>query len=60
MFRQAVDQAPSRQERLIDQTFTVSRIVQRKYVLLRRGLRFLLLAILACTTAILINIPLSR
>jgi MFS family permease len=60
MFRQAVEQAPSRQERLIDQTFTVSRIVQRKYVLLRRGLRFLLLAILACTVAVLINIPLSR
>lgn len=60
MFRQAVEQAPSLRERLTDQTFVASRIVQRKYVLLRRGLRFLLLAISACVAAILINIPLSR
>jgi MFS family permease len=59
-FRQAVEQAPSYRERLIDQTFVVSRIVQRKYVLLRRGLRFLLLAISTCAAAVLINIPLSR
>lgn len=60
MFREAIAQAPSPQKRLIDQTFQVSRIVQRKYVLLRRGLRCLFLAILACVTAVLINIPLTR
>lgn len=59
-FRLAIKQAPSLQERLIDQTFVVSWIAWRKYVLLRQGLRWLLLAILACGTAVLINIPLSR
>jgi MFS family permease len=59
-FRRAVEHVPSYQERLIDQTFVVSRLVERKYVLLRRGLRFLLLAISACSAAIIINIPLSR
>jgi hypothetical protein len=58
LFRQAVDQAVDLRERLIDQTFQVSHIVQRKYVLLQRGLRFLLLAIVACAAAVLINIPL--
>jgi hypothetical protein len=38
----------------------LSHIVQRKYVLLRRGLRFLLLAISACILAAIINIPLGR
>ena len=55
-FRQAVEQAPSPRERLIDQTFIVSQIAWRKYILLRLGLRWLLFAILACGTAVLINI----
>jgi hypothetical protein len=59
-FRLAIEKAPRSRERLIDQTFVLSGIVQRKYVLLRRGLRFLLLAILACTAAVMINIPLGR
>jgi Family of unknown function (DUF5706) len=60
MFRQAIMQAANPQERLIDQTFLMSRIVQHKYVMLRIGLRFLLIAILACIAAVLVNIPLSR
>ena len=59
-FRLAIEKAPRSRERLIDQTFVLSGIVQRKYMLLRRGLRFLLLAILACTAAVMINIPLGR
>lgn len=59
-FRQAIEKVPSARERLIDQTFQVSRIAQRKYLLLRRGLRLLLLAILACSAAVIINIPLSH
>jgi|SRR5579871_2196149 len=59
-FRNAIEKAPKPRERLMDQTFVVSRIVQRKYVLLRRGLRCLLLAIVACIAAVMINIPLSR
>ena len=59
-FRSAIENAPKSKERLIDQVFAVSNIVQRKYVLLRRGLRCLLLAILACTTAVMINIPLGH
>jgi hypothetical protein len=59
-FRRAVGQATNSQERLIDQIFLVSKIVQHKYVLLRRGLLFLLTAILACAAAVIINIPLNR
>jgi MFS family permease len=59
-FRHAIEKAPKPRERLIDQTFVVSRIVQRKYVLLRRGLRCLLLAIVACIAAVMISILLSR
>jgi Family of unknown function (DUF5706) len=57
-FGQAVEQSPDPKARLIDQTFLVARIVQRKYVLLRQGLRLLLLATLACAGAVLVNIPL--
>lgn len=60
LFRQAIGQAPDPRERIIDQTFRVAHIVQRKYVLLQRGLLFLLLAVLACAAAVLINIPLGR
>jgi MFS family permease len=60
-FRQAIEETlPNPRERLIDQTFVLSNLVQRKYVLLRRGLRCLLLAILACAAAILINLLLSH
>jgi MFS family permease len=59
-FRSAIENVPRSKERLIDQVFVLSNIVQRKYVLLRRGLRCLLLAILTCTAAVMINIPLGR
>jgi hypothetical protein len=59
-FRSAIEKVPSSKERLIDQVFVLSGIVRSKYVLLRRGLRCLLLAILACTAAVMINIPLGH
>lgn len=59
-FRRAIEHAPNIQDRLVDQTFQVSRMVQRKYALLRRGLRLLLFSIAACTSALIINIPLGR
>ena len=59
-FRRAVEQAPDPEARLVDQTFLVARIVQTKYVLLRRGLRFLLLATLACAGAVGASIPLAH
>jgi len=59
-FRRAIEKVPTSRERMIDQTFVLSSIVLRKYILLRRGLRCLLLAILACTAAIMINLPLGR
>lgn len=59
-FRRAIQSPPNAEERLADQVFQISRIVQRKYALLRRGLQFLLLAILACVAAVIINIPLSH
>lgn len=59
-FRQAIQSPPNIEERLVDQVFQVSRIVKRKYALLRRGLQLLLLAILACIAAVIVNIPLSR
>jgi len=55
-FRDAIDQAPEARERLINQTYVVSKIVQWKYVLLRRGLLSILLAIVACILAIVINV----
>jgi hypothetical protein len=59
-FRRAIGQVPDERERLIDQTFLLSHVVQHKYILLRRGLRCLLLAILACAAAVIINFPLSH
>ena len=59
-FRKAIADTPSIQDRLVDQTFQISKIVQRKYKLLRRGLLLLLLAVVACVTAMVINVPLSR
>jgi hypothetical protein len=59
-FRQAVEKVPSAQKRLTDQIFYVSQIVQRKYLLLRRGMRLLFFAFWACTAAVLINWPLTR
>jgi MFS family permease len=59
-FRRAIEKVPRSRERLIDQIFVLSSMVQHKYLLLRQGLRCLLLAILACTIAVLTNIPLGR
>lgn len=59
-FRLAIGVKPDIQKRLIDQTFILSRTVQNKYILLRRGLAFLLIAIVACISAVLINVPLRR
>lgn len=59
-FNEAIDQVPSPKERLLEQTFVLSKVVMRKYKLLRLGLLFLLFAILACAAAVLINIPLSH
>jgi hypothetical protein len=58
-FRKAIGQAPDARERLINQIYVISIIVQRKYVLLRRGLLSLLVAIIACGLAIGINALLS-
>jgi len=59
-FRKALEQEPpDARKRLMDQTYVVSKIAQKKYVLIRRGMRCFAFAILACTAAILINIPLS-
>jgi len=54
-FRVAIGQAPEARERLINQTYVISKIVQWKYVLLRRGLLSILMAIVACTLAVVIN-----
>jgi len=59
-FRKAIADTPSVQDRLVDQTFQISKIVQRKYTLLQRGLLLLLLAVVACVSAVVINVPLSR
>jgi MFS family permease len=59
-FRNSIGEVPLPKERLINQAFVLARIVQRKYVLLRRGLCCLLLAISACTLAVVINTLLSR
>ncbi len=55
-FRDAIDQAPEARERLINQTYVVSKIVQWKYVMLRRGLLSILMAIVACILAVVINV----
>lgn len=59
-FRLAIEGTSNSQKRLIDQVYVVSKIVQRKYVLLRRGLLFFGVGVLMSTIAILINIPLNR
>lgn len=59
-FRRAIEQVPNELERLMDQTFLLSHVVKQKYALLRRGLRCLLIAIVACAGAVIINIPLSH
>jgi hypothetical protein len=55
-FRDAIGQAPGATERLINQTYVISRIVQWKYVLLRRGLLSVLMAIVACTLAVVLSV----
>jgi hypothetical protein len=59
-FRLAIGLRPDIQRRLLDQTFLLSRIVQNKYTLLRRGFILLLIAIIACISSVLINVPLHR
>jgi len=59
-FRNAIGNVPIPKDRLINQAFVLARIVQRKYVLLRRGLCCLLLAISACTLAVVLNTLISR
>jgi len=60
-FRRSLEEKPPEpRDRLIDQTFVLSNVVRRKYVLLRRGLRCLLLAIITCVASVVINIPISR
>jgi len=59
-FRRAIEQPLDPRKRLMSQTYVVCKIAQRKYMLIQHGMRFLAFAILACTAAILINIPLSR
>jgi MFS family permease len=59
-FRLAVGLTPSLERRLLDQTFLLSRSVQSKYILLQRGLLCLLVAIVACISSVLINIPFRR
>jgi pycsar effector protein len=54
-FRQALDRLPSMRDRLVNQTFVLSGIVQRKYALLRRGLWCLLLTIVACALAVVVS-----
>jgi Pycsar effector protein len=55
-FRDAISRAPEARERLINQTYVVSKIVQWKYVLLRRGLLSISAAIIACMLAVIINL----
>lgn len=59
-FRQAIRIMPDSTERLINQTFVLSRMVRRKYVLLRRGLLSLVLAIPACALAVALSAALGR
>lgn len=54
-FRRALKDLPSAQERLVNQIFVLSRIVRRKYALLRRGLWCLLLTVTACALAAAIS-----
>lgn len=54
-FRAAIDGCPEVRDRLINQTFVIAGIVQTKYVLLRRGLLWLLAAILTCSLAVVLN-----
>lgn len=58
-FRHAINKAPDATERLINQTYVIARIAQGKYTLLQRGLLSLLVAIVACTLAVVINALLS-
>ena len=58
-FREAVMNEPDPRERLMNQAYVVSRIVQHKYVLLRRGLLCLLVAVVACALAVGFNVLLQ-
>lgn len=54
-FRHAVDQVTSPIDRMVVQTFILSRAVRRKYILLHRGMWALLAAIVACSLAIAVS-----
>jgi hypothetical protein len=58
-FRLALDELPSVRERLVNQAFVLSGIVQRKYALLRCGLWCLLLTTTACALAVAISVLLG-
>jgi hypothetical protein len=58
-FRRDIGKAPDATERLIHQTYVLARMVRAKYVLLRRGLLSLLVAITACTLAVALNVLLG-
>jgi hypothetical protein len=59
-FRHAIARVSRVAERQVDQVFILSHVVQCKYTLLRRGMRCLLLAISACTVAVVVNILLGH
>jgi MFS family permease len=54
-FRQAVEQVITPLDRLVVQTFVLSRLVQRKYMLLHRGMWALFAAIVACSLAMVVS-----
>jgi hypothetical protein len=59
-FQAAIEEAPDPRERLVNQTFWLSRIVHRKYILVRTGLWFLLASIATCSLAIAMSVMLGR
>jgi len=58
-FRRALADLPGAQERMVNQTFVISKIVRHKYALLRGGLWCLLLTITACALAVGISVLLG-
>lgn len=59
-FRRGLETAPDPKERLVYQVFVTSRIVQRKYLLIRHGLWWLLFAVAACTLAAVLGTLIVR
>jgi hypothetical protein len=54
-FREAIERVPEARERLLNQTFWLSALVRRKYILVRYGLWCLLTAVAACTLSAVIS-----